>query len=99
MTDTLLPFKFGAFRLAIESQVPILPMIFSNYQSIYTADKISNTYYWRTGSITVKCLEPIETQGMTIEHDLQRLTEMTRQRMIEAYESIQTTTSQDKKDD
>ena len=99
MTDTLLPFKFGAFRLAIESQVPILPVIFSNYQSIYSADKVNKKYFWRPGSIMIKCLEPIDTKGMTIEHDLQRLTDMTRQRMIEAYENIQTTTSQDKKHD
>jgi lysophosphatidate acyltransferase len=97
MTDTLLPFKFGAFRLAIESQVPIIPVVFSNYQSIYNADKASNSYYWRHGCVTLKCLEPIDTKGMTIESDLQRLTDITRQRMIDAYETIQTI-SYDKKD-
>ena len=84
MTDTLLPFKYGAFRLAIESQVPIIPVVFSSYQSIYSADKTSHTFYWRPGSVTIRCLDPIDTKGMTIENDLQRLTAMTRQRMIEA---------------
>lgn len=84
MTDTLLPFKYGAFRLAIESQVPIIPLVFSSYQSIYSADKRSNTFYWRSGSITIRCLDPIDTKGMTIENDLQHLTNLTRQRMIDA---------------
>jgi len=98
MGDTLLPFKFGAFRLAIEAQVPIVPIVFSNYQSIYNADKINKKYYWRHGCVTIKCLEPIDTKGMTIENDLQRLTDLTRQRMIDAYETIHTI-SYDKKDD
>jgi lysophosphatidate acyltransferase len=97
MTDTFLPFKFGAFRLAIQAQVPIVPVVFSSYQSIYNADKASNSYYWRRGCVTIKCLEPIDTKDMTIENDLQRLTEMTRQRMIDAYKTIQTI-SYDKKD-
>lgn len=98
MTDTLLPFKLGAFRLAIESQVPIIPVVFSNYQSIYNADKINNNFYWRHGCITIKCLGPIDTKNMTIENDLQRLTEMTRQRMLDAYTTIQTINYDDKKD-
>ena len=85
MTDTLLPFKYGAFRLAIESQLPIIPVVFSSYHSIYNADKKTNRYYWRPGHVTIQCLEPIDTKGMTIEDDLQRLTSMTRQRMIETY--------------
>jgi lysophosphatidate acyltransferase len=96
MTETFLPFKFGAFRLAIEAQIPIVPVVFSSYQSIYNADKTTNSYYWRQGCVTIKCLEPIDTKGMTIENDLQRLTEMTRQRMIDAYKSIQSI-SYDKK--
>lgn len=83
MTDTLLPFKYGAFRLAIESQLPIIPVVFSSYHAIYNADKKTNRYYWRPGHVTIQCLEPIDTKGMTIEHDLQRLTSMTRQRMID----------------
>ncbi|CAF1280761.1 unnamed protein product [Adineta steineri] len=97
MADTFLPFKFGAFRLAIEAQVPIVPVVFSSYKPIYNVDKTSKNYYWRQGCVTIKCLEPINTKGMTIEKDLQQLTEMTRQRMIEAYQTIQTTTSQNKK--
>ena len=97
MSETLLPFKFGAFRLAIEAQVPITPVVFSSYKSIYNADKASKSYYWRPGCVTIRCLEPIETKGMTIDKDLQRLTDLTRQRMIDAYRTIHTT-SHDEKD-
>lgn len=92
MNETFLPFKFGAFRLAIEAQVPIVPVVFSPYESLYNADKKTNKFYWRRGCVTIRCLEPIDTRGMTIEKDLQRLTDLTRQRMIEEYGKLQTIT-------
>lgn len=88
MNDELLPFKFGAFRVAIEAQVPIVPVVFSSYRSLYNAEKKSNEFYWRRGEVTIRCLEPIETKGMTIEADLERLTNLTRQRMIDAHQKI-----------
>lgn len=97
MNDTFLPFKFGAFRVAIQAQIPIVPIVFSSYHSIYNADKLTNSFYWRNGCVTIKCLEPIDTKGLTIENDLQRITELTRQRMIDAYQKLQTI-NYDKKD-
>lgn len=88
MSETLLPFKFGAFRLAIEAQVPIVPIVFSPYQTIYNVEKRTESFYWRPGSITIRFLDPIETTGMTVEKDLQRLTDLTRARMIDAYENL-----------
>ena len=64
---------------------------------MYNADKENNSYYWRRGCVTIKCLEPIDTKGMTVENDLQRLTDITRKRMMDAYLTIQTTIN-DKKD-
>jgi lysophosphatidate acyltransferase len=91
MSESLLPFKLGAFRLAIEAQVPIVPVVFSSYKPLYNVDKFSKNYYWRSGCVTIKCLQPIDTTGMTVENDLQQLTDMTRQRMLDAYRSIRTT--------
>merc|ERR1712098_83884 len=34
MGDTLLPFKAGAFQAAVSAQVPILPVVISNYKNI-----------------------------------------------------------------
>lgn len=86
MNDSLLDFKLGAFRLAIEAQVPIVPVVFSCYKPIYNADKATFGYYWRRGDVTMECLEPIETTGMTIENDLKQLSIKTRQKMIDAFE-------------
>lgn len=98
MGETFLPFKLGAFRLAIEAQVPIVPIVFSSYKTIYNVDKANKSYYWRPGCVTIKCLEPIDTTGMTLENDLNRLVEMTRKRMLDAYLTIQTTVNNDTKD-
>ncbi|NVK37453.1 MAG: 1-acyl-sn-glycerol-3-phosphate acyltransferase [Gammaproteobacteria bacterium] len=56
-----LPFKLGAFKLAIEAQVPIQPICFSLRHITMDYKK------WCTGTVKVKCLEPISTQGMTQE--------------------------------
>ncbi|CAF1006203.1 unnamed protein product [Rotaria magnacalcarata] len=96
-SEKFLPFKLGAFRLAIEAQVPIVPIVFSSYKPIYNADKSNNSYYWRPGCVTIHCLEPISTTGMTLDNDLQRLTEMTQKNMFNAYLTIQTTVNDEKK--
>ena len=44
MNETFLPFKLGAFRLAIEAQVPIVPIVFSSYKPVYNVDKMSNDF-------------------------------------------------------
>jgi 1-acyl-sn-glycerol-3-phosphate acyltransferase len=55
------PFKPGAFRLAIEAQVPILPMAVTG--SAYGMPKGSP--WIRPTLVLVRVLEPIETRGMT----------------------------------
>ena len=54
-------FKDGAFRLAIESQVPILPLaVVGTREAMPKGD-------WRFGitSAEVRVLDPIETTGLT----------------------------------
>jgi 1-acyl-sn-glycerol-3-phosphate acyltransferase len=58
----LKPFKDGAFRLAIENQVPILPLAVNGaYTALITGD-------WRFGvsDAEVRVLEPISTEGLTL---------------------------------
>ena len=57
-------FKDGAFRLAIEHQIPIVPMIFFDNKKRFSFTFLSGT----TGRMRVKILEPIETSGKTLEH-------------------------------
>jgi 1-acyl-sn-glycerol-3-phosphate acyltransferase len=72
-TEELLPFKDGAFRLAVETGAPILPMVVAG-----TRDAI------RKGSLVfgravaeVRVLEPIPTEGLSLA-DVPRLREEVR---------------------
>lgn len=56
-----LPFKLGAFKLAIDAQVPITPICFASRPQSMTLNK------WYGGTVKIKVLEPIETKGMTQE--------------------------------
>jgi len=60
-TDDLLPFKDGAFRLAIDAEVPILPLV------VHGTSSALPKHDWRFGRSTavVRVLEPIETTGLT----------------------------------
>lgn len=61
-TAELLPFKDGAFRLAIEAGVPILPLAVSG-----TSNALRK-HDWRFGQSVaeVRVLDPVETAGLTL---------------------------------
>ena len=73
------PFKPGAFRLAIEAQVPILPVAVTG--SAYGMPKGSP--WIRPTLMLVRVLEPIETKGMT-GSDVVRLMATARERIAAA---------------
>ncbi|XP_045542601.1 1-acyl-sn-glycerol-3-phosphate acyltransferase alpha [Papilio machaon] len=73
------PFKKGAFYLAIDAQVPIMPVVFSQY---YFLDNETKTF--EPGKVVITTLPPISTKGMT-RNDLENLSEMARQKMIEVF--------------
>lgn len=77
-----LPFKKGAFRVAITCQAPIFPVVFSPY---YMVD--SSTKYFGSGKIIIAALPPIPTQGLGAE-DVDELMERTRRVMAEAHKKI-----------
>ncbi len=60
-TADLLPFKDGAFRLAIDAGVPILPMV------VHGTSTALPKHDWRFGRSTavVHVLEPVETTGLS----------------------------------
>jgi lysophosphatidate acyltransferase len=60
----LLPFKKGAFHLAIDTQTPIIPIILSSMQEMFDAD----TGVLKRGTIHVTILPPIPVQGFTKEN-------------------------------
>lgn len=59
------PFKEGAFRLAIEEQVPIVPVTMP-YNWIAMPDQSFPPFIHH--KLKVIFHEPIETEGLTVEH-------------------------------
>lgn len=57
------PFKDGAFRLAIEHGLPILPLTFYGLKEFFPFIK----HKGKPGKVLVKIHDPIETKGLTIE--------------------------------
>ncbi|ELU12181.1 hypothetical protein CAPTEDRAFT_19530 [Capitella teleta] len=76
-------FKKGAFHLAIEAQVPILPIVNSSYLPFYDP----KTKKFNPGKIITVCLPAISTEGMTSD-DVNQVTEDTRQKMAVVFEKI-----------
>ncbi|KAK3375421.1 hypothetical protein B0H63DRAFT_278834 [Podospora didyma] len=73
----LLPFKKGAFHLAIQAQVPIVPVVVANYSHILWLRGL----VFNAGRIPVKVLDPIPTTGLTAA-DVDELTRTTREVML-----------------
>jgi lysophosphatidate acyltransferase len=46
----MLPFKKGAFHMAVKAQVPIIPIVFGNYSQIYS----SSNFRLREGVIPIR---------------------------------------------
>ena len=77
--ETVLPFKKGAFRLAIELGIPILPMSLHN-----TGNLVPNgTLNWKPGRVSMQIHPPIATHNLTSD-DLSDLKDQTREQIIKA---------------
>jgi len=73
---TLLPFKDGAFRLAIESGAPLLPIAIAGTRNAMA----KGTFRFLRANALAEVLEPISTEGMTMA-DIPRLKELARERI------------------
>ncbi|XP_026103642.1 1-acyl-sn-glycerol-3-phosphate acyltransferase alpha-like [Carassius auratus] len=85
----LLPFKKGAFHLAIQAQVPIIPIVFSSYSNFY----LRKEKEFKSGTITLKVLPKIETKGLTAD-DVTTLSEKSFSVMHSAFMEISSQTTQ-----
>lgn len=72
-TPVLLPFKKGAFHLAVDAQVPIVPVVAANYADILSVRERR----FRSGTVRVKILPPVKTEGLKPE-DVEALVERVR---------------------
>lgn len=73
---TLLPFKDGAFQLALECGVPVLPLALSGTKDCMQ----KGSFLLHQADATVRVLEPVDTSGMSLE-DLPRLKQICRERI------------------
>lgn len=55
----MLPFKSGAFRMAIEAQVPIIPICVSSYVNHMNLNRLN------AGKVSIKILPEMNTQGLS----------------------------------
>ncbi len=77
----LLPFKTGAFKLAIDAGVPVLPIAVSG-----TAQGMPKGSPWvRPSRLTVRILEPVPTAGLS-DRDLRKLRDGVRDTIARALE-------------
>ncbi|HYB53560.1 MAG TPA: lysophospholipid acyltransferase family protein [Thermoanaerobaculia bacterium] len=83
LTGQLLPFKSGAFRLAIAAGVPVLPIVASPLPAILDTRRRRA----RPGRLDVRVLEPVSTAGMTPK-DVPELTARVRSTMQAALDGL-----------
>lgn len=72
----LLPFKDGAFELAIKTQSPVLPLALAGTRSC----RPKGSLWFGQARARVRVLEPISTEGMTLD-DLAELKALVRERI------------------
>ncbi|CAE6502047.1 unnamed protein product [Rhizoctonia solani] len=77
----LLPFKKGAFHLAVQAGVPIVPIVCENYWRLYRKGTLEE------GTLKIKVLPPIPTEGLT-STDVTELAERTRETMLATLRQI-----------
>ncbi|KAK4686994.1 lysophosphatidate acyltransferase, partial [Tremellales sp. Uapishka_1] len=80
--NALLPFKKGAFHLAVQAQVPIIPVVCENYHRLF-----DGRTRMESGILRIRILPPIVTTGLSSD-DVTPLAESTRQSMLDALNQI-----------
>lgn len=88
---SMLPFKKGAFHLAVEAQVPIIPVVFSSYSEFYSKREKK----FGTGKFIISCLPKIKTEGLTAAQ-VPDLTDFIRKQMLDVYNQTSLETTQAK---
>lgn len=80
----LLPFKKGAFHLAIEAQVPIVCMVTSSYLDFYS--KFERKFDFG-GKVKCRVLPPFQTKGMTSE-SVNQLVKLMQNKMQKEFDDL-----------
>ncbi|CAH8446427.1 unnamed protein product [Schistosoma turkestanicum] len=86
-TVTLLPFKKGAFHMAIECQFPIQPIVIEPYAKFLN----HKTKLFNSATYRVRVLPKIDTKGMN-KSQVDQLLNETREKMVAAFEMMKSST-------
>jgi 1-acyl-sn-glycerol-3-phosphate acyltransferase len=86
--EGLLPFKRGAFHIAIQAKVPIVPVVSSSLLPIIDRKK----KYINSGVVKIVVLPPIQTEGYT-EAQIDELSNKVRNQMLEALRGLSDSSS------
>jgi lysophosphatidate acyltransferase len=79
----MLAFKKGAFHLAVQAQVPIVPVVCANYSKLVSVQEKR----FDTGRIAVRVLKPVPTKGLKSE-DVDDLMKYVREEMLQALQEM-----------
>ncbi|XP_076654767.1 1-Acylglycerol-3-phosphate O-acyltransferase 1 isoform X1 [Halictus rubicundus] len=80
-TGEIHPFKKGAFHVAIASQLPILPVVFSSYYFLSSKEK-----RFDSGRVIITSLPPIPTKGLSTD-DIEHLMQKTQSAMTDVFQT------------
>ncbi|KAJ7116514.1 1-acyl-sn-glycerol-3-phosphate-acyltransferase [Mycena epipterygia] len=78
---SLLPFKKGGFHMAVQSGLPILPIVCENYSHMYRHG------YFEPVTISARVLPPVLTTGLGVE-DVSELTARVQEQMLVAVRDL-----------
>nr|UEK51556.1 AGPAT1-like protein [Parasacculina yatsui] len=88
----LLPFKKGAFHMAVSAGVPVLPVVFSSYRSFLDGRE----WKWTPGEATVRILPAVDTAGMSSGDDIDQLTRRTQQLIADTFKQLSRQSTRDR---
>ncbi len=83
-TNEMLPFKDGAFRLAIDAQIPLLPIAVAGTRNAMA----KGSFQFQPARALAVVLEPIPTESMTLS-DIPHLKELARARIDAGRRALQ----------
>ncbi|CAO3615880.1 unnamed protein product [Cunninghamella blakesleeana] len=88
----LLPFKKGAFHMAIQARVPIIPIVIANYNNVYS----SKEKRFIPGEVNIKVLPPVPTTDVNEDSaSVDQLSVSVRESMLEALREISPSNKKD----
>jgi len=81
---TMLPFKKGAFHLAVQAGIPIVPVVFSNYAPFYSKKQKK---FLPEGFVIAEALPPVSVEGKTAD-DVNEIADTIREDMMAVFDRI-----------